>query len=74
VSIWEMTTRSFTSSCEHLGTAHVYLVRPILLNVFFTVPHNMTCVPHSRIKHDERRHTCDGDLAFNRKTFNFSYT
>ena len=33
----------------------------------------MTCVPHSRIKHDERRHTCDGDLAFNRKTFNFSF-
>lgn len=39
----------------------------------FTVPHNMTCVPHSRMKHDERRHTCDGDLAFNRKTFNFSF-
>lgn len=33
----------------------------------------MTCVPHSRMKHDERRHTCDGDLAFNRKTFNFSF-
>ena len=33
----------------------------------------MTCVPHSRIKHDERRHTCDGDLAFNRKTCNFSF-
>lgn len=33
----------------------------------------MTCVPHSRMKHDGRRHTCDGDLAFNRKTFNFSF-
>lgn len=35
MSIWEMTTRSFTWSCEHLGTAHVYMVRPILLNVCF---------------------------------------
>ena len=69
-----MTIRSSTLSCEHLGTARVHMVRPILLNpCFFTVSLKITYGIHSRMKCDDETAYLRWGLASDRKAVNVSF-